>query len=47
MPNIYNFLIIKGQNTVGQKINVTCELQQLLGNNKVRVVTMSVTYGLS
>jgi F-type H+-transporting ATPase subunit beta len=31
---------------VGQEINVTCEVQQLLGNNKVRAITMSATYGL-
>jgi F-type H+-transporting ATPase subunit beta len=46
MPNIYNSLIVKGQNTAGQEINVTCEVQQLLGNNKVRAVVMSVIDGL-
>ena len=46
MPNIYNSLIVKGQNTAGQEINVTCEVQQLLGNNKVRAVAMSATDGL-
>jgi F-type H+-transporting ATPase subunit beta len=46
MPNIYNSLIVKGQNTAGQEINVKCEVQQLLGNNKVRVVAMSATDGL-
>lgn len=35
MPNIYNALVVKGRNTVGQQINVTCEVQQLLGNNRV------------
>ena len=33
MPNIYNALIVKGRDTVRQQINVTCEIQQLLGNN--------------
>ncbi|KAL3648342.1 hypothetical protein CASFOL_007766 [Castilleja foliolosa] len=33
MPNIYNALVVKGRDTVGQPINVTCEVQQLLGNN--------------
>ena len=47
MPNIYNSLIVKGQNTAGQEINVTCEVQQLLGNNRVRAVAMSATDGLT
>ncbi|KAK8954388.1 hypothetical protein KSP39_PZI002296 [Platanthera zijinensis] len=46
MPNIYNALIIKSRDTVGQQINVTCEVQQLLGNNRVRAVAMSATDGL-
>ncbi|KAL5563779.1 hypothetical protein UlMin_033526 [Ulmus minor] len=46
MPNIYNALIVKGRDTVGQQINVTCEVQQLLGNNRVRAVAMSATDGL-
>nr|YP_009183822.1 ATP synthase CF1 beta subunit [Cyrtomium devexiscapulae]YP_009479785.1 ATP synthase CF1 beta subunit [Cyrtomium fortunei]ALN96596.1 ATP synthase CF1 beta subunit [Cyrtomium devexiscapulae]AVW85986.1 ATP synthase CF1 beta subunit [Cyrtomium fortunei] len=47
MPNIYNSLIVKGQNPAGQQINVTCEVQQLLGNNEVRAVAMSATDGLT
>ncbi|MBA0619835.1 hypothetical protein Godav_005634, partial [Gossypium davidsonii] len=43
MPNIYNALVVKGRDTVGQQNNVTCEVQQLLGNNRVRVVVMSAT----
>jgi F-type H+/Na+-transporting ATPase subunit beta len=27
MPNIYNALVVKGRDTVGQQINVTCEVQ--------------------
>ncbi|KAK9113991.1 hypothetical protein Syun_020788 [Stephania yunnanensis] len=46
MPNIYNTLVVKGQDTVGQQINVTCEVQKLLGNNRVRAVAMSATDGL-
>ncbi|KAL0749786.1 hypothetical protein Bca101_031789 [Brassica carinata] len=46
MPNIYNALVVKGRDTLGQEINVTCEVQQLLGNNRVRAVAMSVTEGL-
>ncbi|TYI10637.1 hypothetical protein ES332_A09G155200v1 [Gossypium tomentosum] len=47
MPNIYNALVVKGQDTAGQKINVTCEVQQLLGNNQVRAVAISATDGLT
>ncbi|MBA0804423.1 hypothetical protein Gohar_004009, partial [Gossypium harknessii] len=43
MPNIYNALVVKGRDTFGQQNNVTCEVQQLLGNNRVRVVVMSAT----
>ncbi|KAH0446517.1 hypothetical protein IEQ34_024636 [Dendrobium chrysotoxum] len=35
-----------GRDTVGQQINVTCEVQQFLGNNRVRAVAMSATDGL-
>lgn len=46
MPNIYNALMVKGRDTIYQKINETCEVQQLLGNNQVRVVAMIATDGL-
>ncbi|XLU45328.1 hypothetical protein S245_040142, partial [Arachis hypogaea] len=46
MPKIYNALVVKGRDIVGQQINVTCEVQQLLGNNRVRAVAMSATDGL-
>ncbi|PXX88935.1 F0F1 ATP synthase subunit beta, partial [Halomonas heilongjiangensis] len=46
MPNIYNALLVKGQDSAGPQINVTCEVQQLLGNNKIRAVAMSATDGL-
>ncbi|KAL5582171.1 hypothetical protein UlMin_014613 [Ulmus minor] len=46
MPNIYNALIVKGRDTIGQQINVTCEVQQLLGNNRVRAIAISATDGL-
>ncbi|KAL0902984.1 hypothetical protein M5K25_028318 [Dendrobium thyrsiflorum] len=38
--------VLDGRDTVGQQINVTCEVQQLLGNNRVRAVAMSATDGL-
>uniref|UniRef100_A0A2N9GZW1 H(+)-transporting two-sector ATPase n=1 Tax=Fagus sylvatica TaxID=28930 RepID=A0A2N9GZW1_FAGSY len=47
MPNIYNALVVKGRDTAGQQMNVTCEVQQLLGNNRVRAVAMSATDGLT
>ena len=46
MPNIYNALVVKGTNPAGQEINITCEVQQLLGDNRVRAVAMSATDGL-
>lgn len=46
MPPIYNALTIKGTNEAGQEVSVTCEVQQLLGDNQVRAVSMSSTDGL-
>jgi F-type H+/Na+-transporting ATPase subunit beta len=46
MPQIYNALSITGQNAAGQDVAVTCEVQQLLGDNQVRAVAMSSTDGL-
>ncbi|KAF3456722.1 hypothetical protein FNV43_RR01376 [Rhamnella rubrinervis] len=46
MPNIYKILVVKSRDTVGQRINLTCKVQQLLENNRVRAVTMSATDGL-
>ncbi|MEH2044532.1 F0F1 ATP synthase subunit beta [Nostoc sp.] len=46
LPQIYNALIIKGTNEAGQEINLTVEVQQLLGDNQVRTVAMSSTEGL-
>jgi len=40
MPNIYSALVVKGQDIAGQPLNVTCEVQQLLGNNRVRTVAI-------
>ncbi|CAN4093595.1 unnamed protein product [Withania somnifera] len=47
MPNIYNALVVQGRDSVGQPINVACEVRQLLGNNRVRAVAMSATDGLT
>lgn len=46
MPRIYNALKIQGKNVAGQDVSVTCEVQQLLGDNQVRAVAMSATDGL-
>ncbi|MBW4647959.1 MAG: F0F1 ATP synthase subunit beta [Kastovskya adunca ATA6-11-RM4] len=46
MPPIYNALKIAGKNEAGQDVSVTCEVQQLLGGNQVRAVSMSSTDGL-
>ena len=41
LPKVYNALTITSDDT-----SVTCEVQQLLGNNKVRAVSMTSTDGL-
>lgn len=41
LPKIYNAIVIKTNEKT-----VTCEVQQLLGDNKVRAVSMSATDGL-
>ncbi|HIK34531.1 MULTISPECIES: F0F1 ATP synthase subunit beta [unclassified Thermosynechococcus] len=46
MPSIYNALRIQGKNEAGLDVAVTCEVQQLLGDNRVRAVAMSSTDGL-
>ncbi len=46
MPEIYNALVVQGTNTIGEEVSVTCEVQQLLGDNQVRAVGMSATDGL-
>ena len=46
MPSIYNSLIVEGKDNEGNTISVTCEVQQLLGDNCVRAVSMSATEGL-
>jgi F-type H+/Na+-transporting ATPase subunit beta len=46
MPAIYNALSIKSKDGAGKEVFVTCEVQQLLGDNQVRTVSMSSTDGL-
>ncbi|VAI75366.1 unnamed protein product [Triticum turgidum subsp. durum] len=33
LPYIYNALAVQSRDTANKQINVTCEVQQLLGNN--------------
>ena len=46
MPKIYNALRVSGQNSAGDDVAVTCEVQQLLGDNQIRAVSMGSTDGL-
>ncbi len=46
MPAIYNALKIKTKDSAGKEISIACEVQQLLGDNQVRAVSMSATEGL-
>jgi F-type H+/Na+-transporting ATPase subunit beta len=46
MPKIYNAIKIQGTNSAGEEVSVTCEVQQLLGDNQVRGVSMSTTDGI-
>jgi F-type H+-transporting ATPase subunit beta len=46
VPNIYNALTISAKNASGLELAVTCEVQQLLGDNAVRAVSMQPTEGL-
>lgn len=45
LPEIYNALVVAGKTNAGD-IRVTCEVQQLLGDNQVRAVAMSSTDGI-
>ncbi|MDA0964628.1 MAG: F0F1 ATP synthase subunit beta, partial [Cyanobacteria bacterium] len=46
LPKIYNALRIEGRNSAGQDVALTAEVQQLLGDHRVRAVAMSGTDGL-
>ena len=46
MPNIYNALVVEGKNDAGEDLRIVAEVQQLLGDNLVRAVSMSATDGL-
>jgi len=46
MPSIYNSLVIESKTETGEILKVVCEVQQLLGDNVVRAISMSATDGL-
>jgi F-type H+/Na+-transporting ATPase subunit beta len=47
LPAIYNALEVKDRGPNGEAVRVVCEVQQLLGDNRVRTVAMSSTDGLT
>jgi len=47
LPEIYHALEIGGKNPAGEDYKVICEVQQMLGDNRVRTVAMSSTDGMT
>lgn len=47
LPEIYNAIEIIGTNPAGEEKRIVCEVQQMLGDNRVRSVAMSSTDGLT
>ena len=47
LPKIYNALVVKAKNTEGKEIDLVCEVQLLLGDNRARAVAMSSTEGMA
>src|SRR5271154_4195246 len=47
LPEIYQSLEIAGKNPAGEDVKVVCEVQQMLGDNRVRAVAMSSTEGMT
>ena len=45
-PNIYNAVVIEGVNEAGETLRITAEVQQLLGDQKVRAIALNQTDGL-
>ena len=46
LPSIYNALVVEGRNEAGEDLKVVCEVQTLLGDNRVRAISMTATDGL-
>ena len=47
LPEIYNAIVIDTVNPAGDHLKVVCEVQQMLGDNRVRSVSMSSTDGMT
>ncbi len=47
LPEIYDALVVEDKTANGDQVKITTEVQQLLGENRVRSVAMSSTDGLS
>ena len=47
LPEIYHAIEISGKNPAGDDVRVVCEVQQMLGDNRVRTVAMSSTDGMT
>jgi len=46
LPNIYNAVRVVGTLQTGEKIDIVCEVEQHLGEGRVRTVAMKPTDGL-
>jgi F-type H+/Na+-transporting ATPase subunit beta len=46
LPQIYHALRVEGENSSGQKVSLVTEVQQILGDNRVRSVAMDSSDGL-
>ena len=46
MPSIYNAIVVSGKNEAGNDVYLTAEVQQLLGDNCVRAISMNATDGV-
>jgi F-type H+/Na+-transporting ATPase subunit beta len=47
LPEIYHALEITGKSAAGDDLRIVCEVQQMLGDNRVRTVAMSSTDGMT
>lgn len=47
LPQVYDALVVEGTNAAGQTIELVVEVQQLLGENRVRAVAMDNTDGIT
>jgi F-type H+-transporting ATPase subunit beta len=47
LPEIYHALEITGKSASGDNLRIVCEVQQMLGDNRVRTVAMSSTDGMT